>query len=82
MNNANTVQYPGHVLLNLRGGYKFTKSWEAFLQARNLTDKHYADSASSSYSGVGAYSPNTQNQYTPGAPRSVMVGLVYTFGAK
>lgn len=82
MDNANTVQYPGHLLLNLRGGYKFTKSWEAFLQARNLTDQHYADSASSAYSGVGAYSPNTQNQYTPGAPRSVMVGLVYTFGAK
>ena len=82
MDNANTVKYPGHTLLNLRGSYKFAKGWEAWLQARNLTDKHYADSASSSYSGVGAYSPNTQNQYTPGAPRSILIGLAYTFDAK
>ena len=82
MDNANTVKYPGHLLLNLRGSYKFSKGWEAWLQARNLADKHYADSASSSYSGVGTYSPNTQNQYTPGAPRSIMLGLAYTFDAK
>lgn len=82
MNNANTVKYGGHTLLNLRGNYQFAKGWEAWLQVRNLTDTHYADSASSSYSGVGAYSPNTQNQYTPGAPRSVMLGVVYTFDSK
>ncbi|MFN7835595.1 MAG: TonB-dependent receptor family protein [Burkholderiaceae bacterium] len=82
MDNANTVKYPGHTLLNLRGSYKFAKGWEAWLQARNLADKRYADSASSSYSGVGTYSPNTQNQYTPGAPRSIMIGLAYTFDAK
>ncbi len=79
MNNANTVKYPGHSLLNLRGNYAFTKDWQAWLQLRNLADKHYADSASSSYSGVGTYSPNAQNQYTPGAPRSIMVGVTYTF---
>lgn len=82
MDNANTVKYPGHTLLNLRGSVQFAKGWEAWLQARNLTDKHYADSASSSYSGVGAYSPNTQNQYTTGAPRSIMVGLAHTFDAR
>ncbi|WP_292932971.1 TonB-dependent receptor [Noviherbaspirillum sp.] len=82
MDNANTVKYPGHTLLNLRARYQFAKGWEAWLQARNLTDKQYADSASSSYSGVGTYSPNTQNQYTPGAPRSIMVGLAYTFDAR
>jgi iron complex outermembrane recepter protein len=82
MDNANTEKYPGHTLLNLRGNYKFAKRWETWLQVRNLTDKRYADSASSSYSGVGAYSPNTQNQYTPGAPRSILIGLAYTFDAK
>ncbi len=82
MNNANTVKYPGHTLLNLRGSYLLAKGWDAWLQARNLADKHYADTASSSYSGVGAYSANTQNQYTHGAPRSIMVGLTYTFDAK
>ncbi|MDC8757194.1 TonB-dependent receptor family protein [Janthinobacterium fluminis] len=82
MDNANTVKYPGHTLLNLRANYQFAKSWEAWLQVRNLTDKRYADSASSSYSGVGKYVANSQNQYTPGAPRSVMLGLSYTFAAQ
>lgn len=82
MNNADTVKYPGHTLLNLRGSYQIVKGWEAWLQGRNLTDKHYSDSASSSYSGTGVYTANTQNQYTPGAPRSVMVGLTYTYDVK
>lgn len=82
MNNANTEKYPGHTLLNLRGNYRFAKGWEARLQVRNLTDKHYAHSASSSYSGIGNRSPDTQNQYTPGAPRSVMLGVAYTFDAR
>jgi outer membrane receptor protein involved in Fe transport len=82
MDNANTVRYGGHSLLNLRANYRIGQGWEAWLQARNLADKHYADSASSSYSGVGVYTPNTQNQYTPGAPRSIMLGLSYTYGGK
>ncbi len=82
MNNANTVRYSGHTLFNLRGSYAFAHGWEAWLQGRNLTDKHYSDSATSSYSGVGAYTANTQNQYTVGAPRSLMVGLNYTFDGK
>ncbi len=82
MNNANTVRYPGHTLLNLRGNYRFAKAWEGWLQVRNLSDEHYANNASSAYSGVGVYDPNTQNTYTPGSPRSVMVGLSYTFDAR
>ena len=82
MNNANTVEYPGHSLLNLRSSYKFTKGWEGWLQANNLADRRYADTASSSYSGVAPYLPNLQNTYRPGAPRNVMVGLSYTFDPK
>jgi outer membrane receptor protein involved in Fe transport len=82
MNNANTVRYAGHTLLNLRGSYLVARDWEIWLQARNLADKHYADSATSSYSGVGAYVPDTQNQYSPGAPRSVMLGVTYTYAAR
>jgi outer membrane receptor protein involved in Fe transport len=82
MDNANSVAYGGHTLFNLRANYQFAKQWELWLQARNVTGKHYADNASSSYSGVGAYVPNTQNQYTPGAPRSLMLGLAYTYGAQ
>jgi iron complex outermembrane receptor protein len=79
MNNANTVRYGGHTLLNARGSYKFFKGWETWVQARNLADTHYADTASSSFSGTGSYLPNTQNQYAPGAPRTIMVGINYTF---
>ena len=82
MNNANSVRYPGHTLLNLRGSYRFASGWEGWLQVRNLGDAHYAHTASSSYSGVGTYDPNTQNTYTPGSPRSVMVGLSYAFDAR
>ncbi|MFZ6748989.1 TonB-dependent receptor family protein [Undibacterium sp. Ren11W] len=82
MNNANTVRYAGHTLLNLRGSYLLAKGWEVWLQARNLADTRYADSASSSYSGTGAYVPDTQNSYTPGAPRSVMLGVTYAYGGK
>lgn len=82
MNNANTVSYSGHTLLNLRGNYKMNNGWEAWLQGRNLTNQLYAESVSSSYSGTGAYTPATQDQYTVGAPLSVMLGLTYVFDAK
>ena len=81
MNNANSVEYQGHALLNLRASFQLARGLEAWAQVRNLMDKRYADSASSSYSGTGSYAPNSQNQYTPGAPRSVMLGLGYTFNA-
>ena len=82
MNNANTVRYSGHTLFNLRGNYKFADEWEAWLQGRNLTNKLYSDSSSSSYNGTGAYTPATQDTYATGAPRSLMVGLNYTFDGK
>jgi iron complex outermembrane receptor protein len=82
MNNANTVSYSGHTLLNLRGNYRMNAGWEAWLQGRNLTNQLYAESASSSYSGAGVYNAAIQDQYTVGAPVSVMVGLTYTFDAK
>lgn len=83
MNNANTQSYPGHTLLNLRGSYKFAKGWETWLHVRNVTDEHYSDSASSSCTTAAtACTPNTQNTYTPGAPRSVMLGIAYTYGGK
>lgn len=82
MDNANTVRYPGHALFNLRSNWQLASGWLLSVQVRNLADRRYADSASSSYSGIGSYSPNTQNQYTPGAPRSVMLGLAYNYGAR
>lgn len=78
MDNANTVQYPGHSLFNLKANWQVHKTLAVWAQVRNLLDRRYADNASSSYSGVGVYSPNTQNQYQVGAPRTLMAGLTYT----
>ena len=79
MNNANTVRYAGHSLLNLTASHKLPDGWEVWGQIRNLTDKAYSDNASSSYKS-GAYTPNTQNTYAAGAPRSLMLGLTKLFG--
>ena len=81
MNNANTVRYAGHTLLNLTASHKLADGWEVWGQVRNLTDKLYSDNASSRYIS-GTYSPNTQNTYAAGAPRSVMVGLTKSFGQR
>ncbi len=81
MNNANTVRYAGHTLLNLTASHKLADGWEVWGQVRNLTDKLYSDNASSSYKS-GAYTPNTQNTYAAGAPRSVMLGLTKSFGQR
>jgi len=81
MNDANTVEYPGHTLAHLRTSYT-RGPWEVWLRLMNLTDKQFAYSASSSYSGVGAYNPDTQNSYTPGDPRTLWLGVAYHFGNK
>jgi iron complex outermembrane recepter protein len=81
MNDANTVKYEGHTLFNVHASQKLQGGWEVWGQVRNLTNQRYSDSASSSYKGTGTYSPNTQNTYQLGAPRSVMLGLNKSFGA-
>jgi outer membrane receptor protein involved in Fe transport len=77
MNNLNTVRYDGHTLWNLAATHQLNEGLALWGQVRNLTDEHYADSASSSFKS-GTYTPNTQNSYSPGAPRSVMVGLTWS----
>lgn len=81
MNNANTVRYAGHTLLNLTASHTLGDGWEVWGQVRNLTDKLYSDNASSNYKS-GVYTPNTQNTYAAGAPRSIMVGLNKSFGQR
>jgi outer membrane receptor protein involved in Fe transport len=81
MNNANTVRYDGHDLANLRASYQRGR-WEWWLKGQNLGDVHYAETASSSFSGSGSYNPNAQNSYTPGAPRTASIGFNYRYGGK
>ena len=81
MNDANTVEYPGHTVFNLRTSYT-SGAWETWLKLMNLRDKKYSTSAGSSYSGVGAYNADTMNTYTPGDPRTLWLGVAYRFGAE
>jgi outer membrane receptor protein involved in Fe transport len=75
MNDANSVRYPGHTLLNLRARWQQEKL-EIYGQFLNAANRHYAQSASSSYK-TGVYSPDTQNSYTPGDPRTALLGFNY-----
>jgi iron complex outermembrane receptor protein len=76
MNNLNTVRYNGHSLWNMAVTHQLNERLALWGQVRNLTNEHYADSASSSFKS-SPYTPNTQNSYSPGAPRSLMVGLTW-----
>ncbi len=82
MNDLNTVKYAGHDVFSLQGSYDFGQGWEGWMQVRNLFDKSYANTASSSYNGSVNYDANTQNQYGPGSPRSIMVGVTWMMGRK
>jgi outer membrane receptor protein involved in Fe transport len=81
MNDLNTVKYAGHDVFSLQGNYDFGQGWEGWMQVRNLFDKAYANTASSSYKG-STYIPNEQNQYGPGSPRSIMVGVTWMMGRR
>ncbi|MBE9608540.1 TonB-dependent receptor family protein [Chitinilyticum piscinae] len=78
MDNRNMVSYAGHTLLNLRSEFQW-HNWTLWAQALNLGNVHYAEMAASSYKGMGAHDGDTQDSYTPGAPRSVFIGLAYRF---
>ena len=69
---ANTEEYPGYHLINLRLGYRF-KGFDIWLNTLNLTDELYATVASKSAWG---------KSYRIGNPRSFNVGVAYTFKGK
>ncbi|MDK2125888.1 TonB-dependent receptor family protein [Parachitinimonas caeni] len=78
MDNANSIRYGGHTVWNLRASQQLG-AWELWAKVKNLADRRYAESASSSFSGVGARSPESQDSYVAGAGRSFFLGLAYRF---
>ncbi len=78
MNELNSVRYPGHLLGHLRARWQ-QDAWEVFAQLLNVADVHYAHSASSSYRS-GVFNPDVQNSYTPGDPRTFLLGFQYHLG--
>lgn len=69
MNDANTQDYKGYNLLNLRTQYR-RGAWTLFLHGLNLRNENYSTLSTVSF--------NTAS-YTPGEPRTVMAGVDYTF---
>lgn len=63
---ANTVKYPGHDLINLRGSYPLGRDISLFANLHNLADKRYAEST-----GVSS----GYETYAPGLPRTLTVGV-------
>ena len=69
MDNDNTTQYEGHTLYNLRVNYPLMKKLELYGRVLNLNDERYASNAS--YSATGG------EEFSPGMPRTLYVGLSY-----
>jgi outer membrane receptor protein involved in Fe transport len=69
MDPANTHRYPGHDLLNLRASAPVLDRLTLFARVLNATDARYAESA--------AFTTARGEEYAPGMPRAVYVGLEY-----
>jgi iron complex outermembrane recepter protein len=72
MDPANTKEYEGYDLFNLRLGYTW-QGVEVWANVENLTDKLYANIASKTRFG---------QSYTPGGGRSVTFGIGYRAGGR
>ncbi len=71
MDAANTHQYSGHNLLNLRANYPLATRWELYGSITNLADRRFAESAS--------YTVTRGDEYAPGMPRTVYLGVQYNW---
>lgn len=65
-NAANTSQYAGHDLLNMRGSYPILRDLNLFANIHNLMDKRYAEST-----GV----TSGFDTFAPGLPRTFTLGI-------
>ena len=65
-NAANTQDYPGHFIGNLRATYTVSDALETFVIVRNILDEKYADRADFAFGN---------ERYFPGEPLNVTVGL-------
>ena len=73
---ANSLKAPSAVIWAAKFGYEDpAKKWKAYLDLRNLGDKHYASAASTVDNAKGLDSAN----FYPGDGFSVYSGIVYRF---
>lgn len=67
MDAANTTQYDGHDLFNLRANYSWSRDVEFIGSVANLTDRRFAESAS--------YTTTRGREFAPGMPRTFYAGV-------
>jgi len=70
MDNANTSQYNGFDIFNVRAGYRI-RQFEVWLNVLNVTNRYYSVLANKSTSGYN---------YNLGEPRTLNTGVAYYFG--
>jgi iron complex outermembrane receptor protein len=70
--NANSLTADPYALLGLKLGYDQDGRWSAYIEGRNLTDKHYISTVA--IAGVGNA---TSEIFNPGIGRAVFGGLRY-----
>lgn len=71
MDDENTHKYEGHDLFNLRANRPLGKGFELYGRLLNLTDERYATTSS--------FSMSKGEEFAPGLPRTLYVGLNYAF---
>jgi iron complex outermembrane receptor protein len=73
VDSANTLATEAYALWGLKAGYDLGKSISAYVEGRNLSDKHYISST-----GItNVANPATTNLFEPGNGRAVYAGLRY-----
>ncbi|KAF1027489.1 MAG: hypothetical protein GAK37_02431 [Pseudomonas sp.] len=73
---ANTLKAPQYTIFGAKAGYETpSKRWNVFVDARNLTNKHYVTAARNSYDLKGQDSPN----FYVGDAFSLTTGVQYNF---
>lgn len=71
MDEANSSQYKGHHLFNLRGSHDVNETVKVVGRVMNVGDKRYATATS--------YKSTTGEEFAPGLPRTFFLGLEATF---
>ncbi|CCE23215.1 TonB-dependent receptor domain-containing protein [Methylotuvimicrobium alcaliphilum] len=72
---SNTLSAKSYALLGARAGWDDGKHWNLFIDARNLTNEHYASSVWVRGNAGGVDVP----AFNPGGTRSVIGGVEYRF---
>ncbi len=73
---ANTLRNSKYAIWGATAGYRSPNGWTAFIDAQNLTDRHYASNTGNLADAGGM----DTGVFNPGRPFSVFGGIEVTFG--